>query len=224
MFPPKVIEVRVDKAKSQSIQKTLTVYGTAEGRRLPLKSINLFVHASSPNCLQVLGSKTLEFRSISPAGVEGKKVTLVNNCSEEVQISSLNYPGSLGENKLNIRSIEARSGEAALLQKGQEAEFLIELEKSVETQKGGFNAPLTISGLLIRSRQKVESQPISLRILIGAEGLGSGAATAINVPLCENKNETISLNFPKPAIAGDCSSGYCDSVEAAQFITKKIGA
>ena len=73
VFPPKVIEVRVDKAKSQSIQKTLTVYGTAEGRRLPLKSINVFVHASSPNCLQVLGSKTLEFRSISPAGVEARR-------------------------------------------------------------------------------------------------------------------------------------------------------
>ncbi|MFA5763588.1 MAG: carboxypeptidase-like regulatory domain-containing protein [archaeon] len=172
--------------------------------------INVLIYYSGFDCLKTNLDTTAFYLSAEGLG-RSTKLTVNNSCAEAVRLLDVkaSYPGLL----FSVPNI------------------IIGPNQTVETQmmlgvQGNStkltNFPITIRGLTEGSQTVIESKPIPVEIYAGVNYNEeySQADEGITAKTCDGKEVTISI--PKDAVNGDCSNGYCDGAEAAEYIAKKL--
>jgi len=212
LMPSPILEIKSTKLKSQDIVAELTITGNVHKKKFVLGKTKILVHASAPSCVKVL-EKGFTFKSNVISGMEGKELTIVNYCSEEVRIANISYP-DIGKNSLVLKPLGSN-----IIAPGSEAKFILELHRREPLPK--FEGFFFVNALLIRSNIWQRSDPIPLKIQLSLKAAFEGVSTAaIRVPMCEDMKQTIEVSFPK--FSEDCSNGYCDAVQLSEFIAEKI--
>ncbi|MDO8627525.1 MAG: hypothetical protein Q7K42_03605, partial [Candidatus Diapherotrites archaeon] len=218
IFPPKFLQITADQLKSGDVLSQIFINGTIEGKRVLLRQINLVIHVSAANCLEIAQSR-YDFVKDQVTGVIGKELTITNHCSEPVRITSVTATNDLGLNTLSRTPLSNAKGEIPREGIGKfSIEFGVNQEQKTETG-------LVINGVLLNSQTPIESEPIPVNIDIGPGARVEGAATLeYDIPICEEKEKTLKIKFPLQAneLNANCSNSYCDSTQIAEFLVKKI--
>lgn len=218
VFPPKAIVIEADQIKSGDVLTQINVFGTIEGKRLLLRTINVISHVSAPGCMQV-SPTTFFFERVKPEGVISKEIKIKNLCSEPLRISSASIESELGQNQLGIRPISNQTG---LIGLNFEETFALELGVKAISQ---INTALKINGVLVNSQTPISSEPLTASINIGPTSVQEGKATQeFEMNVCEEPNKKVTVKFPLPTNYANpnCSEGYCDAVQLTDFLAKKI--
>ncbi|MFH0970395.1 MAG: carboxypeptidase-like regulatory domain-containing protein [Candidatus Diapherotrites archaeon] len=214
LYPPLAIigESTTDKAELGSQRLVLT--GVVDGKRIQLKTVDVYIQTGATSCLEVSAFNTpISFVSSQIQGTLSKRITVSNKCLEPVRITQVN-PDNASGNTLGITPVEFSD----TLEKDEEREFNITLNKS-NPYKATF--PIRVKGIMILSQKAVESNPINIEIALGENELESTqSSNAIEVPYCEGGMAQI--KFPQLAQKNECSQAYCDAEQAANMLSTLI--
>ncbi|MDO8647869.1 MAG: glucosaminidase domain-containing protein [Candidatus Diapherotrites archaeon] len=215
VYPPALVVVKADVDKSKVLRQIIDIKGTIDGKEYTLKTVNVFIHASAPSCLQVSPKEVDMIEEMTGQGAKTTEITISNFCLEEVRITDIE-PKTIGTNQLALIA-----GPAAIPVNGK-AKIQLRLLKKDEIDT---TSPLIFYGALIRSGKRIQTEPINLTVKLGktaadsAEGVTSAQA---EIPTCEDATKKKTVKFPKIASGKDCSNGYCDADQLADFLAEKI--
>ncbi len=186
--------------------------GVVLGRRYGMGRTAVAVNWQGYNCLVLEGKTAMNYASKEKYGTQFKEIKLTNNCLDSVRMRTVE-PNSVQGNVLSIVPgdivIEPKTSKDARLQ------LAISKETRFRTIK------VKAKGLMVSSQQFIESNPLEITIDIGEKASTSeGKATVEkDIRVCGTEG-TKKVAFPK--LSSECSQGYCDAKQAAQFIAKEI--
>ena len=216
VFPPLLVVAKADVEKSKVFRQIIDIKGSIDGREYNLKTVNVFVHASSPSCLRVAPLEAEFVEQTVGEGAKTTELTISNYCLEDVRITDLE-PKTIGSNSLDF--IAGSTGGTIPVNGSMKIQLRIAKKDEIDTK-----VPLIFYGALIQSGKRIQTDAVGLSVKFGKEaardeGLTSAAA---DLKKCENPSETINVKFPKLASGNDCSNGYCDAEQLANFLAEKI--
>ncbi|MFH0714498.1 MAG: hypothetical protein V1977_01940, partial [Candidatus Diapherotrites archaeon] len=205
--------------KSTVARQVFTISGTVDGKTVALRSVNVWVYASSPSCLKITNPK-IEYASeiVGPNAADTKTISLTNNCIGPVQISAVRASDAILQQLLGIAP---SSGFAMYVGVGQTASINLIASKAQEVSRNGT---VQIFGVISSTGQAVltDTVPISIKFGKGASGTKGIVGVKGKVPICDSPGQFMDVEFPKLATGDDCSSGYCDADSATKYLAKKI--
>ncbi len=222
--PPMTIYAETSALKTlprEPQKRILEISGVIDGRRYPLKTVTVWLHASSPQCLKIFGANNKAFRSgDSSEGSISHNIDIKNDCGEEVRNISIE-PENFGGNTFELVPLDT-----SFLRQGQRASFKLILKKGSDySTLEGRTETLFVKGFLVRTQRFIKSAPISgIIIEIGQKAEAIGKATSpVAIPVCELPEEDgLAVKFPVIAKGNDCTTGYCDAEQFSEFLLEKL--
>ncbi len=214
LYPPVGLVGESLKDKEGLFQQKLVITGVIEGKRLSLRTIDVFITTGSSSCLELSAFDTpISFISSELTGTLSKRVTIQNKCLEPVRITQVN-PETAGGNIFTMSPVEGTE----ILEKDESAEFQLLLNKTAP-YKAQFN--LNVKGLLILSQKPIESNFVPVDIALGKDELqAANASNPVEVPVCEGG--TLNVRFPLLAKKDECTQAYCDAEQASNMLANLI--
>ncbi|MEM0359713.1 MAG: hypothetical protein QXK06_00035, partial [Candidatus Diapherotrites archaeon] len=204
--PPWIIEVTSDAATYESEYEIyIDISGTIDGKNYnPMKTIKAIVKVSISQCLKLISAAGgLEFSSPdSSQGVISKKVTLKNQCGEGLRNIEI-LPARFGQNEISLYRANALNS----LGIGEEAEFQVRLTKRSDYFNQSNPETIIARGLLENSQEFIESNPLSIIIMIGQvpETAPGPSFDEVQIPVCESDTKEIkAVRFPQTAREAEC--------------------
>ena len=186
--------------------------GNVGGRIQPnLGMIRLSANYSGTKCLKASFVDSSEFSSSEAGmGTLERAIKIRNDCGEPVRIAGNVKPEKIGGNTFAVSP-------GVVLNPGIEGDFKLILLKSHETKTSGA---LKIVGLLVNQGKYIESNELTVILKLGElAATPEGKHTAeISLKKCDSDGmERIAF----PVLSSDCSAGYCDAKQLAEFLVGK---
>lgn len=216
VFPPAVVAARADIEKSKTVRQIIDIKGAIDGKEYTLKTVNVFVRASAESCLKVSPeSVELSEEAIGEGTKLSEKITITNQCLEEVRISDID-PKNIGANDISIAGVSGST-----IAPSSKTTLQLRLVKKDEIDT---TVPLVFYGAMARSGKRIQTDPINLSVKLGRAAAGPEGVTSVTaqVQSCEDSTKTKTIKFPKIANGKDCGSGYCDAEQLSDFIADRI--
>ena len=171
--------------------------------------IDVIAYYSGLDCLKV--SVVNSTFNLSAEGLpRSATISVQNDCAEPVRITEANIKSQ--DIVIGLQSIVVMPG------------TLAHANISILANRGNVklkNFPVIIRGITETSQTLIEAKPFNINVFAGVEFNDeySKATKGISVNVCgQDTKETIDV----PRDSSDCSNGYCDAEQAAEYIAKKL--
>lgn len=207
-------EADLEQSLAAPVPGEIIISGTIDGRQYDsMRVVRVWVHVSGFECLKAYSDEALLFQSEeSGSGALSKKITVRNECAEEVKVTAIE-PSQFGQNSIILHPLSA-----VQLMPNASADFELILQKRQDYSQD--NIQLVVKGLLIRTQKFVEAH-LTASIQLGENAaLASEAATSPQeIKVC-GTDEVKVINYP--LIGTDCSRNYCDARNLSIYIADKL--
>ncbi len=220
VFPPKLVvaEKKGGTEKGRLVHSFLAITGEIDGKRYLLRTVDVWINVSAKDCLFLTPVDDLEFISPSQLVID-KKVKVRNTCEEPVRVVGIE-PSQLGAVELHLIPIASD-----YLDRDREAEFILRLSRFGDYKNE--NVGISVAGLTQLTQKFISSNRLQAKMELGEKAARTGLASEpYSVNVCKETGasgtEKTSVRFPKITRNADCSKGYCDAVQAAEFLAKKL--
>jgi hypothetical protein len=210
--------VYAETKKTEALQRPgqgwIEFFGTVGGRQRPLGRAALSINYSGTKCLKAESAEDpiiFSSRDVSQGTLE-REISVTNECGEPVRLTGTIKPKMVSGNSF------VSSPPNVVLNAGQTQTFKLILIKGAETDR---TATVKVVGLLTRQNQGIESNEIRVTLRLGEKvATADGKATSeVEVTNCEDGKPKQRMAFP--LLSEDCSQGYCDAKQLAEFLAKK---
>lgn len=185
--------------------------GYSSGQEV-LGVINVEIHFSGLDCLKGYIAGENIFNLSALGAQRSSQIGLINTCAEPVRI--INAEAAYREIVIGVPNVIVSPGENVHLPMS-----VFSLNPNLRLR----NHPVTIVGITEMSQTPIRSTPINIDIYSGIEFSDefSKATSGIQVNVCEQEQkETISI--PISANRTNCSEGYCDALQASEYLARKL--
>lgn len=220
VFPPKLVvaEKKGGTDKGRMVHSYLAITGEINGKRYLLRTVDVWINVSAKDCLFLTPVDDLEFVSSSQLVID-KKVKVRNTCEEPVRVVGIE-PSQLGAVELHLIPIASD-----YLDRDREAEFILRLSRFGDYKNE--NVGISVAGLTQLTQKFISSNRLSAKMELGEKAVSTIATSnPYEISVCKETGasgtEKTSVRFPKITRNADCSKGYCDAVQAAEFLAKKL--
>ncbi len=205
-------EFAKDDAFAQPATGLVSFHGVVMGRRYPLGKTAVAVNYGGYNCLELSATTALNFASKSTYGTQFKEVVLKNNCAEPVRVRTID-PKQVQGNTLSLVPSDFT------LQAKQAQTVRLQLAVAKETRFRTIKVKAV--GLMVNTQKFVESNQLPISIDIGekADTKEGKATVEKDVKVC-GEDRKVKVTFPK--LSSDCTQGYCDAKELAEYLLKEL--
>ncbi|MCX6798472.1 MAG: hypothetical protein NTW59_00010, partial [Candidatus Diapherotrites archaeon] len=210
-------------AFKQPVQGSIHYTGVIAGQQYPdLGNTRLNLNYTGIKCLKASpateGVEILTFSSKTISGTLENDIKIKNECGEPVILFGKVLPETRKNNRL------AYSPNVTLLS-GQEVAGKLLLMKGGEDE---WKMKVRLVGILQMQNKAIESNDLDVAIKIGqaatAQSVDPATATKkISLKKCDTEGDFRQFQFPVVS-TGDCSKGYCDAKQLADYIIKKADA
>jgi hypothetical protein len=178
-----------------------------------LCTIQATLYHSGFDCLKVNVVNDLSFNLNLEGISNSKKISIQNNCAEPVRIVSATAQAN--GLQLGVQPI--------IVPAGQLAHSQLSVGSTSPTMKLN-NYPIFIHGITEVSQTPIKSEGLNISVSNENDYRKdlSKALTGLTVNECVEGEEDREITINVPKVSSDCSAGYCDAVDAAEYVAKKL--